>query len=183
MEQLYKFYPAKSYQSTVPLEPEQVVELGFRYNRESLAQEWTPLSYRFVDSDDGKNLQPSICSQPSTILFRAELLHAIFPSPCVYFEFLPVVVGSENWLSLNCLKTTLQYDPKRSLFMRSPRTADIAFIRKLVVQDPSVRECEIFTLADSNRATLIVLQSFKRRIEELKVGGISFENIGTLEAP
>lgn len=181
MDPLYKLHPARSYLSVAPLQPKQVVRLASRYNREKLTHEWVPMSYVFVDSEDGKNLRPSTCWTPPAVLVRAELKREIFPYPCPELEFLPVKVGPEEWLSLSCSKTTSRYDPIRSVFLRDPRTSEIIFIHKLVVQDASVRECEIFTLDDSNRATLIVLESFKRRIEDLQIGGISFERIGALE--
>lgn len=180
-EPVYKVHSGEDCLAAVPLEPKAIVKLAFRLGRERLAPEWTPLNFTFVPSDSGANVRPDLIVSPPTIAFRASLKEAIFPRPCMQVEFLPVVVGSEDWLSLNCLKTTAHYDRERSIFWRDPFTSSIVFVRALVVTDPSVRDCEIFTLEDSNRATPIVLDSFKRRIESLGLKGLSFEKIGTLE--
>jgi len=177
-ETLFTVGPAKSYQIALPEAPKAVLALADELTRRRLAQNWTPLRYDLFRSHDGLNLLPDMCFSPPALLFRADLQEEVFPRRCQELEFLPVVVGTSNWLMLNCLKTTRMYDGSRSKFGRDRQ---IFFIEHITIKDPSLRECEVFTLEDSNRAWPIVLTSFKRRIERLGIGGIKFREIGVLE--
>lgn len=114
------------------------------------------------------------------LVFPSYLALTIFPSPCPELEFLPVQVNGEDWRLLNCLKTTKGYDAEASQFLRGEGDK-IFWVQHLVVTDPSIEECELFTLEDSNRALIFCLPSFKERIEKLGLKGLSFREIGVYE--
>jgi hypothetical protein len=150
-------------------------------NNRPLAKEWSRLEFVFHTDSKRKRKAPDISTVyiSGSIAFRAELKDRIFPSPCGEFEFLPILVSGEEWLILNCLKTTRQVDEKQSEVIRIG-DGPIFMIQKLVVNDLSLEQCEVFTVEDSNRAELIVLPSFKERIETLKLQGLTFREIGYL---
>jgi hypothetical protein len=81
---------------------------------------------------------------------------------------------------LNCLKTTKDYDPERSRFYRSGPNNQIYMIDYLVIYDPTVELVGLFTLEDSNRASILVTESFVNRINQLGLKGIEFDEIGVL---
>lgn len=83
--------------------------------------------------------------------FRADLKAALIPSKCDELEFLPINVAGERWLLMNCLKTVRQFDEAKSQVLRG-LNGDIFMVVNLRVTDPIARDCEIFTLAESNLA-------------------------------
>lgn len=154
-------------------------DLSASINRESLLAEWTPMEFE-VEPVDKKPVQmPSICTVyvPGALAFRADVKADLFPGACVGLEFLPIRVGAEPWLLLNCLNTVMQFDEKKSDVMRG-MDDDIFMVLKLTVTDPVARQHELFTLSQSNRMQLFALPSFKSRVERLRLKGISFRRIG-----
>jgi hypothetical protein len=91
------------------------------------------------------------------------------------------LVSGEEWLVLNCLKTTDCYDRERSILYRGLE-GQIFMIIHLVVADVSLEKCEIFVIDDSNRTALFVLPVFVERIARLGLKGIVFKEIGVLNS-
>ena len=148
-------------------------------NRESLLATWTPIEFKF-DAESKTSVQmSSICTvyMSGILAFRADVKADLFPGACVGLEFLPITVGAEPWLLLNCLNTVMQFDEKKSSVMRG-LDGDIFMVLELTVTDPVAPRHELFTLAQSNRSQLFALPSFKNRVEELGLKGISFDRIG-----
>ena len=132
------------------------------------------------EAEDKTNLQISnICTvyMSGILAFRADVKADLFPRACVGLEFLPITVGAEPWLLLNCLNTVMQFDEKKSSVMRG-MDGGIFMVLKLTVSDPVAPQDELFTLAQSNRSQLFALPSFKSRVERLRLQGISFHRIG-----
>ena len=154
-------------------------------NRISLRDEWQCLNFHFdVDEKDPKD-RPTICTVPSSgaIAFPLTAKDSIFPNPCVDLEFLSIQVNGESWLILNCLKTTKDYDLAKSKIFRDLDSGEIYFFQKLIVNDASVHDCDVFTIEDSNRMYLFSTPSFRQRILATEYGGLSFAEIGTLIDP
>jgi hypothetical protein len=140
------------------------------------------MDFHFEEIDKRATLRPDACTvyYPGVLAFRSTLLEKIFPSPCASLEFLPIHASGEEWTLLNCLKTTSGYDPNDSEVLRG-ESGEIFLIQKLAVADPSVQECEVFTIADSNRAQLIAVPSFVDRMKKGGIQGLSFREIGQLQ--
>lgn len=153
-----------------------------KINRQSLAKSWTPLRFRFEAIGKTAVQTPTICTVylPGVLAFRAELRDVLFPTPCAELEFLPIAVGAESWLLLNCLKSTNGYDSRESLMARGDKR-EVFMIQRILVTDDSVRECGVFTVADSNRGQLLVLASVKDRVTKSGAQGIEFREIGVLK--
>jgi len=130
---------------------------------------------------DKKNIKlPCICTVylPGVLAFRANLKAELFPpNKCAELEFLPIGVCGEQWLLMNCLKTVRLFDEEKSQVMRG-LNGDIFMVLKLHITDPAATDCEMFTLAESNRTQLFVRSSFKARVDKLRLTGISFQHIG-----
>jgi hypothetical protein len=54
-------------------------------------------------------------------------------------------------------------------------------IKRIVVKDPNVGQCEMFVVEDSNRTALLMLPTLVDRIIGLGVAGIEFKEIGVIE--
>lgn len=121
---------------------------------------------------------PDICKCNQGILFRADLLDTIFPAKPGELEFLPVLVDGNDWLLINCLKTTRDYDESKSQLFRRGINKQIFMINYLVIHDKSVANVGLFTLEDSNRASIFATEPFVDRINLLNLKGMSFKEIG-----
>lgn len=137
------------------------------------------MEFEFQAVDKKSTKLPSICTVylPGVLAFRADLKSALFPSKCDELEFLPINVAGEQWLLMNCLKTMQQFDEAKSQVLRG-LSGDIFMVVKLHVTDPVARDCEMFTLAGSNRTQLFVRSSLKERVKKLRLEGITFQHIG-----
>ena len=133
--------------------------------------------FRAVDRKSTK--LPDICTAylPGVVAFRAALKSALFPSKCDDLEFLPITVAGMQWLLMNCLKTVRQFDEQKSQVLRG-LNGEIFMVVKLCVTDPAARDCEVFTLAESNRTQLFARTSLKDRIKKLQLEGITFRRVG-----
>lgn len=149
------------------------------FNREALANNWCSLDFKFDrDVIDNNNI-PDICTVyvSGILAFKPTVAEALFPKLCAEIEFLPIVVSNEKWLLLNCLKTSSRYDRESSIVLRD--ADQIFWIQKILVTDPTVEACELFTIEDSNRTVLCVLPSFRSRVESLELTGLAFREIGS----
>jgi hypothetical protein len=184
MEALYTTEPSNQYLTLVLEEAEEWRMLENSINRCSLARSWTPLRFRFEGVGKAAILTPTICTVylPGVLALRSELRKVLFPAPCDELEFLPIEVGEESWLLLNCLKSTDGYDARESAVMRGAN-GEAFLIQRIVVDDESVRVCGVFTIADSNRGQLVVLASVKDCIVTSGARGIEFREIGLLRSP
>ena len=117
------------------------------------------MRFRFEAVGKAAVVTPTICSVylPGVLGFRSELRDVLFPAACGELEFLPIKVGEESWVLLNCLKSTKAYDTRESAVMRGTN-GEVFMIQRIVVDDESVRACGVFTIADSNRCQLLALR-------------------------
>ncbi|WP_426994395.1 hypothetical protein [Methylomonas sp. CM2] len=152
----------------------------------SLLDSWQPLPFYFYsdpkDIRKGWDKRADICAYLEGLFIPQSLLDTIFPAKPPELEFSPVLIDGEDWLLLNCLKTTKDYDPERSKFHRdNDDRRQIYMIDYVVIHDPTVESVGLFTLEDSNRSTLFATQTFVDHIHQLGLKGISFREIGILE--
>lgn len=149
----------------------------------SLKPAWHPLQYVLYAPKEHEGREPDLCVCDSVgIVLRANLVDDVFPNKPDEIELLPVLVDGKDWLFVNCLKTTKGYDTNRSKFLRdSEGDKQIFLINYVVVTDVSVRDAELFTLEDSNRAWVIATESFVKRIKSHKLNGLGFREIGFLD--
>jgi hypothetical protein len=156
--------------------------LANRLNRQSMLSGWEALAFEFQQFDSRAITRPEICTTyiSGAIAFRADLRSSVFPSPCDELEFLPIRAGSEDWLLLNCLRNTLGYDHELSSVSRNDN-GEIFLVQKLVIVDRSVSDCGLFTLTDSNRAQIFVLDAWREGIRHSKIGGLGFREVGYLK--
>jgi hypothetical protein len=54
-------------------------------------------------------------------------------------------------------------------------------IKRILVKDPNLGQCEMFVVEDSNRTALLMLPTLVDRIIGLGVAGIEFKEIGVIE--
>jgi hypothetical protein len=157
---------------------------GWQY----LKNDWHSLEYKFhfseKDMKRGWNKIPDICfCSPGGMSIPINLIDSIFPNIPKEIELLPIVVEGQDWLLLNCLKTTKNYDEKKSQFFRRGEKNQIFMFNHVVVCDASVLNIGLFTLEDSNRAWIIATESFVDLIKNLALKGLGFREIGVLEQP
>jgi len=183
---IYKVHCENHYR--VPLLVDSEAAEPYLYGKEwrSLLDGWTPLPFYFYadpkDIRKGWDKKPDICEYHEGLFVPPNLLDAVFPTKPPELEFLPVLIDGEDWLLLNCLKTTKDYDQERSKFHRdNDDRRQIYMIDYVVIHDPTVESVGLFTLEDSNRAVLFATQTFVDRIHQLGLKGISFREIGLLE--
>jgi hypothetical protein len=181
-ETLYTTDPSNQYQALVLGDASAWDGLSPNLNRKSLAQGWKMLDFEFTQNGGQTLPAPDICAVylPGIIVFRKDLKAALFPSPCEWLEFLPVNVAGGEWLLLNCLKSTNQYDRGRSICLRGTNN-EIFLVQKIAVTDQTLDACQVFTIEDSNRGQLFVLPPVRERAMRLGLKGINFREIGTLE--
>jgi hypothetical protein len=151
----------------------------------SLKEGWHPLPFYFyADAKEikkGWDKRPDICKYHEGLFVPQGLLNVVFPEKPVELEFLPVLIDEEDWFLINCLKTTKDYDPLRSKFEQRGEQQQIFMIDYVVIHDSTVDSVGLFTLEDSNRATLFATQSFVDHINKLGLKGLNFKEIGILE--
>jgi hypothetical protein len=113
------------------------------------------------------------------LALRADLKERIFSTPDDDLEFLPIRVSTEDWYIVNCLRSTGAIDEEGSVLYRSIE-GQIFMIIKVVVDDPSLEQSDLFVLDGSNRASVLTLPSFVERVSSLNLRGITFREIGEL---
>ena len=150
-------------------------------NRKSLRDGWEPLRFTLESLDNKTVKPPSICTVylPGVLAVSAAKGSALFLEEQDRIELLPIFVGNEPWLLLNCLMNVSLIDEQESQLMRGG-TGEIFMVLKLRVTDPIAKDCEVFTLTDSNRGQLFARESFRRRVDLLGLEGITFQKIGEL---
>lgn len=150
------------------------------FNTRSLVKDWEKVDFEFKGFNRSGKAKPDIKLLTGGLAFRSELKEAIFPKPCSELEFLPIRASGEDWLVVNCLKTTDLYDQENSV-LYSTDDGEVFMIIHVVVEDPTLEPCEVFVLKNSNRTTLLTLPSFVERIDRLGLKGINFKEIGVLK--
>lgn len=180
-EDLFAIGPSNTHQSLLLRDPAGWRKLSASLNRESIAAGWTGMEFDFQTIDKKARKVPAICTVYVTgvLALRADVKSELFPDASEGVEFLPITVGAEKWLLLNCLSTVTQFDEEKSQVMRALE-GDIFMVLKLRVTDPAAQQHELFTLAQSNRMQLFARSSFKRRVEELQLKGVMFQLIGEI---
>ena len=120
MQKLFATETSNFCQSLLLRDFSEWTKISGHLNRDSLLKGWEPLEFSFQVSDKGADTKPDICPVyiSGAIAFRGDLKQKIFPSPCCEVEFLPIRVSEEEWMLLNCLKTTRQYDSQKSQLHR-----------------------------------------------------------------
>jgi hypothetical protein len=182
MEVVYATQASNRHLTVVLVNANEWQMLEGKVHRQSLANRWKPLAFRFEAVGKAAVEIPTICTAylSGLLTFRADLRDKLFPAACDQLEFLPITVDRDDWLLLNCLKTTTGYDAHESLMARG-EAGDVFMIQHVVITDGSVRKCGAFTIADSNRAQLLTLASVKDRVRHSGAKGIEFREIGILK--
>lgn len=146
-------------------------------NRDSLIRGWRMPALAFRPCDRRTVGLPEICTVyiPGALAFRADLLDLLMPNR-EGLEFLPLGVGSQPWLLVNCLNLVDRYDEAGSKVMRDS-SGHACLVLDLAISD-SQAVPELFTLTRSNRAQLFVTETFKTRVERLGLQGIGFKPMG-----
>ena len=180
---LYLVHPSNQHKVPLLKASEGDEQLLAGWGWRSLKPAWRTLQYGLFASSKRESNEPDICKCMSVgMTLRADLVDNVFPNTANEIELLPVLVDGKDWLFVNCLKTTMGYDAGRSKFLRSSEENNHIFmINYVVVTDGSVKEAELFTLEDSNRAWVIATDSFVERIKRHKLNGLDFREIGFLD--
>ncbi|PWF45024.1 hypothetical protein C7C56_018645 [Massilia glaciei] len=92
-------------------------------------------------------------------------------------ELLPLKVEGKDWKLLNCLNSIDNVDEKRSILHRDD-SGKIFMVQKLVINNLAVDKNEFFTIQDSNRSSIFVIESFVNRVRQLGLKGLQFRHIG-----
>lgn len=178
METLFSVQSSNFHQSLLLKDPARVNFLSGAFNRDPLLQTWSSVGFELRTIDKKSAKVPTICTVyiSGALAFPAHMKEALFPV-VDGLEFLPINVGNERWLFLNCLNSVKDFDEKESQVWRGLE-GQIFMILELAVTDPRARNLELFTLDGSNHAQLFVRSSFKDRVEKLGLEGITFDRIG-----
>lgn len=149
-------------------------------NFRKLADTWTPIQFEFyVDEKKGRR-RPDVTYILPCLAFRVELQDLIFPFKSDDLEFLPIMASGEDWLIVNCLRTTNCYDEAKSLLHRD-ETGQIFMVQKLILTAPLPEKSELFTIDGSNRSYTYLLEPLVDRVKDLKLDGITFKEMGRVE--
>jgi hypothetical protein len=151
-------------------------------NRKPLVATWRIPRLKLNTDEHPGATAPDISTlyMSGVVAFRSEVRDVVFPIGADGIEFLPILVAGAPWLLANCLTTLKSYDVRTSRFFRG-LTGEIYLVDRLnLLAGPT--SGEVFTIEDSNRAELFVLESFKQRIERSKLNGITFREIGRVRA-
>jgi hypothetical protein len=156
------------------------------FNQERLGGKWQPYRYAFYEATKKKSRKPDMrVVSGGALALRADLKDQVFPGPNGDLEFLPIRVCSEvlseDWYVVNCLRSTAAIDEEASILYRSIH-GQIFMIDWVVVDDPTLEPSELFVLDGSNRANVLALPAFVERITGLGIRGITFREIGELNA-
>jgi hypothetical protein len=180
-ETLFTCQPSNKHQSLLFSDGAGWQSISAKLNRERVAHAWQELDFHFEQLDKKATLVPDICTVyfPGVLAFRRDLQRDLFPIRSDALEFLPIRASGANWTLLNCLMTTSAYDREKSNVLRG-ESGEIFLIQRIYVTERPSDGCEFFTIADSNRAQLIVESSFAERVKRLRAQGVAFREIGQL---
>lgn len=177
MRNLYALQPSNSHPALLARDVVAWQRATSGLNRTRLTDEWQALELEFQQLDQHAAGLPDICTIYITgaLALRADLLGALMPDQ-TGLELLPLGVGSQPWLLVNCLNAVDRYDEVQSNVMRDH--AGNAFLVLNLVISESEAVPELFTLTNSNRAQLFTTESFKARVERMGLQGIAFQPMG-----
>jgi hypothetical protein len=165
--------------SLLPCSTDDGLSITSVLNMKPLLDGWKIVDFEFKAFRRSGKKKPDVTLLGGGFAFRRELKNLIFPLPCPELEFLPILASGDEWLVTNCLKATKQYNNENSIIFRRG-VGQIYLINHIIVEDPSLEQCEIFVVEDSNRTTLLALPKFVERITKLGLSGIEFKEIGAL---
>ena len=115
----------------------------------------------------------------SVFSFRADLEAEIFPVQPLFIELLDLDVQGTGWKIANSLYATAAYNNDASLFLRSIH-GEIIYIFKLEITDSSLKNFDIFTIADSSRSFPIFTERFVDRLKKSKLSIMNFKEVGEI---
>jgi hypothetical protein len=180
---LFTLQVANGFQFLLHPEDEKILELYGSMTYKPLLAGWKMADAQFVDVEKKHRPPPDICLfSLGCLMVPAGLKKAIFPEEPEDIEFLPISVSGEPWLIANCLRTTRLYDPSKSILYRSAEDEKIFMVVRVVINDASLEQCEMFTIDDSNRTQIFVQPSFVDRVNALGFKGVNFKEIGSLNS-
>lgn len=165
--------------SLLPCSTDEGLSMTSVLNTKSLLDGWEVIDFEFKAFRKSGKGKPDVTLLGGGLAFRRELKNSIIPTPCPELEFLPILASGDEWLVTNCLKATKHYDHVNSILFRGG-AGQVYMINHIIVEDPTLEQCEIFVVEDSNRTTLLALPKFVERIAKLGLVGIEFKEIGVL---
>jgi hypothetical protein len=152
-----------------------------QFNKNSLLKSWNIYQYELHEFGKKVSKIPDIWIINGALAIRFDLKELIFPTENKGLEFLPILVGGQDWLIVNCMNATDSYSREESVLYSGPE-GQVFMIIHLVITDVLIEQKEVFVLEGSNRATLFMFPSIVERITKLKLNGISFREIGLLKS-
>lgn len=147
-------------------------------NFRKMADNWAPIHFDFY-ADEEMGARPNITYILPCLAIQAGLKSQLFPFGDDELEFLPIVASGDDWLIVNCLRAINCYDEAKSLLHRG-QAGEIFMVQKLIVTTPLPEGSELFVIDGSNRAYTYLLESLVDRINDLKLNGLTFKEIGRI---
>jgi hypothetical protein len=156
--------------------------LDRRVHRSRLSAEWKPLKFKFDPESKGRGGFPDVaCSYLSGLIgLRKPICDILFPVPDDAIEFLSIMVNGNDWLLVNCLASVKSYDAQTSCFHRDACGGEIYWIDHVEFPRHPRQNGEVFTLEDSNRAELLVVEPFRDRFLRSSLRGLNFREVGRI---
>jgi hypothetical protein len=177
---IYTPHVTNDHLSILPRSDQEGLAVKSVLNTKPLFDGWNAIAFEFKAFHKSGKEKPDITTIGGGLAFRSELKDLIFPAPCPELEFLPITVSGDKWTVTNCLTTTNYYDRENSILYRRG-SGQIFMIKRILVKDPNLAQCEMFVVEDSNRTALLMLPTLVDRIIGLGVAGIEFKEIGVIE--
>ena len=178
MENLFTIWPSNAHQAVFLSDSTSLLVIASKLSRSSLLERWQPIEFDVQDVDKRGIPRPEIAICTSGwFVFPEAVWRKLFPLNQNGLEFLPISVGGQQWLLLNCMNCVEDFDAQNSQVLRG-LSGEICLVLKLHVTDPMARGHEIFTLTSSNRMQLFVTETFRKRVELTGLGGVIFKPVG-----
>ncbi len=158
--------------------------LDQRIHRLRLGADWKPLKFKFdPDAKVRRGLPDVTCSYlTGLVALRKPARDVLFPVPDDAIEFLPIYVDGGDWLLVNCLASVKSYGPQASSLRRDRGSGQIYWPEYVEFPNRPRLDGEIFTLEDSNRAELLVIEPFRDRYARNSLKGLGFREVGRIRS-
>lgn len=148
-------------------------------NFESLKDSWRKLSFEFYREGKLAGREPDLVFLAPCIAIKKEFSEFVFSQHNRNIELLPISISGEEWVLVNCLSTVQKYNEDRSI-VHKDSSGTIYMVQKLVLDEFPVGGDEVFTMSNSNRSSVLVIEPFVDRVKDLKLKGLQFKQIGAV---